>query len=131
MENYYASRCPLQIMHSESFTSTKRNGSVKLRREEHGMASEEPLSVPSLLFDTAKAYPEVMAMRVRRGGEWVSWTYDQFLHETQLIARALINIGLHRHHSAIILGNSSPEWVISNLAAIFAGYYYDHEKLLY
>ena len=85
------------------------------------MASEEPLSVPSLLMDTAKAYPEVLAMKVRRGGEWVTWNYEQYLTETQLIARAFINIGLHRHHSVIIIGQNSPEWVISNMAAIFAG----------
>ena len=94
------------------------------------MASEEPLSVPSLLFDTAKAYPDVVAIKVRRGGEWVSWTYDQYLNETQLIARALINIGLKRHHSVIIIGRNSPEWVISNLAAIFAGYEHINTKYL-
>ena len=40
-----------------------------------------------LTLDTAKAYPDVTAMKVRRGGEWVSWTYEQYLTETQLIAR--------------------------------------------
>ena len=40
-----------------------------------------------LTLDTAKAYPDVTAMKVRRGGEGVSWTYEQYLTETQLIAR--------------------------------------------
>ena len=112
---------PDQLLQSESYTTVKRNGCVKLRREDHGMASEEPLSVPTLLFDTAKAYPDVVAMKVRREGEWLTWTYDQYLNETQLIARAFINIGLHKHRSVAIIGSNSPEWVISNLAAIFAG----------
>ena len=32
----------------------RRNGAIKLRRDEHGLASEEPISVPTLLEETAK-----------------------------------------------------------------------------
>ena len=64
---------------------------------------------------------QVLAMQVKREGEWVKWTYEKYLSDVQLIARAYINIGLHRHHSVVLLGANSPEWVIGNMASIFAG----------
>ena len=45
--------------HDEHYTTVRRNGAIKLRREEHGLASEEPISVPTLLEETAKVHPEV------------------------------------------------------------------------
>ena len=60
-------------------------------------------------------------MEVKRQGEWTKWTYDEYLRDVRLVARAYINIGLHRHHSVVVLGANSPEWVIGNMAAIFAG----------
>ena len=60
---------------------------------------------------------QVVAMQVKRSGEWVKWTYEKYLNEVQMVARAYINIGLHRHHSVVLLGSNSPEWVIGNLAS--------------
>ena len=60
-------------------------------------------------------------MEVKRQGEWTKWTYDEYLRDVRLVARAYINIGLHRHHSVVVLGANSPELVIGNMAAIFAG----------
>ena len=61
------------------------------------------------------------ALEVKRQGEWQKWTYDEYFTDVRLIARAYINIGLHRHHSVVLLGANSPEWVMGNLATIFAG----------
>ena len=44
---------------AKEYTTTKRNGCVKLRKEESGLGSEEPISVPTLLQDAASAYPDV------------------------------------------------------------------------
>ena len=48
-----------QILPAEEFITSKRNGCVKLRKEDTGLGSEEPISVPTLLQDAAEAYPEV------------------------------------------------------------------------
>ena len=68
-----------------------------------------------------KLIMQVIAMQVKRQDEWEKWTYEKYLSDVNLVARAYINIGLHRHHSVVLLGANSPEWVIGNLAAIFAG----------
>ena len=66
----------------------------------------------------------MIAFRAKRGNEWKNWTYEKYYNEVQIAARGFIQLGLHRHHSVAILGNNSPEWIISDLGAIFAGYYY-------
>ena len=48
------------LPHDEHYTTVRRNGAIKLRREEHGLASEEPISVPTLLEETTKVHPEVL-----------------------------------------------------------------------
>ena len=80
------------------------------------------LQTENFAFQLTKSYfIQVVAMQVKRGGEWVKWNYEKYLNDVNMIARAYINIGLHRHHSVVLLGANSPEWVIGNLAAIFAG----------
>ena len=54
----------LQILPAEEYTTSKRNGCVKLRKEESGLGSEEPISVPTLLQDAAAAYPEVIKITI-------------------------------------------------------------------
>ena len=58
---------------------------------------------------------------MKRQGEWKTWTYERYLREVQLAARGFIHIGLNRHQAVAIIGGNSPEWVISDLAAVFAG----------
>ena len=48
-----------QILPADGYTTSRRNGCVKLRKEEQGLGSEEPISVPTLLRETTDAYPEV------------------------------------------------------------------------
>ena len=44
-----------------------------------------------------------------------------FPAQVRCVGRALVEAGLHRHHSVALLGGNSPQWVIAHLGAIFAG----------
>ena len=57
----------------------------------------------------------------RESGQWKVWTYSKLQQEVDTVARALLETGLHRHHSVAIIGRNSPYWIISNLATISAG----------
>ena len=61
-----------QILPADGYTTNRRNGSVKLRREDIGLGSEEPISVPTLLRETADAYPEVSP----------KFSFDRFFPQT-------------------------------------------------
>ena len=50
------------------------------------------------------------------------FTYREYEKQIRTVAKGFINLGLERHHSVCILGFNSPEWFISDLAAIYAGY---------
>ena len=134
---------PDQVLTASEFATSIRNQAVKLRKEEHGLGAEEPLSVPTLLQvgldhtctvqvyrativdmqEVAERYPEVIAVKgvEKLTGQWKEWTYQQLQAEVTTLAKAMIETGLHRHHSVAILGSSSPQWVIANMAAISAG----------
>ena len=72
---------------------------------------------------------QVIALKVKRNGDWKTWTYERYLREVQLAARGFIHVGLVRHHSVAIIGQNSPEWVISDLAAIFSGTSYIYAEI--
>ena len=40
---------PDQVLTAQDYTASVRNQAVKLRKEETGLGSEEPISVPTLL----------------------------------------------------------------------------------
>jgi len=75
-----------------------------------------------LIQHVAEANPDIVAMRQKdETGQWRQWTYQNLDEEVQIVAKALIEIGLHRHHSVAIMGSNSPHWIIANLAAISSG----------
>ena len=95
------------------------------------------------MFQISEAYPEVVAMRSRDlvTGDWSTTTYGQLQEQVAIygpvlyctvlyctvlqvtrVGRALIETGLHRHHSAVTVGlYNCPLAVIAHLAAISAG----------
>lgn len=114
---------PDQILPATELTTSRRNGPVKLRIDDTGLGAGEPLSVPSMLQHVAESNEDVVAMRSKDliTGEWKLWTYKSLEEDVKTVAKSLLEIGLHRHHSVAIIGNNSPHWVIANLAAIMAG----------
>ncbi|ODN00703.1 Long-chain-fatty-acid--CoA ligase ACSBG2 [Orchesella cincta] len=113
---------PDQILPSEALYTWHSDGAVRISRLGSGeMADRTPMSVPSLLQRAAQRAPERMALAVKRNGEWQKWTYKQYLRDVRTAAKGFIALGLEKYHSVGILGFNSPEWFISDLAAIFAG----------
>ena len=49
------------------------------------------------------------------------WTWSDYHNQVRSVAKAFIDLGLERHSTVCILGFNSPEWVIANVAGIFAG----------
>ena len=72
-------------------------------------------------INTFNYLPDKPAMNVKRGGEWVTWSYKQYHSDSRTVAKAFIKLGLERHHAVGILGFNAPEWFIALAAAISAG----------
>jgi len=121
LRNRDMNKGPDQLFPADSYVCTTATGAVKLKIDERGIGSIPPLSIPTLLQRTVSRHMDKPALCVKRDGQWVKWTYKQYLHDVQVCARAFIRLGLERFHSVCILGFNSPEWFIADLAAIHAG----------
>jgi long-chain-fatty-acid--CoA ligase ACSBG len=89
--------------------------------ESSGPCSETPVSVISVFHRTLKRFPKHTALGHKRDGEWKKWTYEEYYRDVRQCARAFLKLGLDQYHGVGIIGFNSPEWFISDLAAIFAG----------
>jgi len=98
-------------------------GTTKIKVEGSGPGSEVPVSVPSLMKQTATKHPELPAMKTRdvKTGQETVWSWSAYYQDVRTVGKAFIDLGLKRFDSVCILGFNSPEWAIANLAAIFAG----------
>lgn len=112
---------PDQVVPAASHKTWVPKGAVSLSVEKEGLAANAPLSVPTLLKRTAEKYPNNNALMEKQGTEWVAITYSQYYQLVRTAAKAFIKLGLEPYHGVCILGFNSPEWFISDLAAIFAG----------
>ena len=112
---------PDRITPSENYTTVKADGTVKLRLGDSDPDNREPISVPSLLKSVAAKAGDHLALTVKREGQWVKWTYQDYLADVENAAKGFIKLGLESRSGVGIIGFNSPEWFISDLAAVFAG----------
>ena len=83
---------PDQLIPSTSLTATEADAAVAFR-DMDTTSEVPPLSVPTMLKQTANAFPDKLAMAVKRNGERVNWTYKQYLAEARTVAKAFIKLG--------------------------------------
>jgi len=111
---------PDQIFDASAYVTSDINGKVKLRLDEN-TNEYPPMSLPSMLTKAAEESPDQIALGVKRDGDWVKWTYSDYLKDVRCASRAFIKLGLEPRRAVAIMGFNSPEWFISDLAAVFSG----------
>lgn len=72
---------------------------------------------------TVKRFGDRPALRVKRDGDWQTTTWRGYLDACREVARALMTLGVSAGEGVAILGANTPEWLIADVAAIFAGAY--------
>ncbi|XP_069945343.1 long-chain-fatty-acid--CoA ligase ACSBG2 [Cherax quadricarinatus] len=112
---------PDQILPAVSNKTTAADGAVQLFITDEEAIAEPPFSVYTMLKRKAEEYPQHPALAVKKGGVWRYWTYKQYFEESKTVAKAFIRLGLERFHGVCIMGFNSPEWLIANFGAIYAG----------
>ena len=83
-----------------------------------GPASVPPTNVCEVFKKVVKKYPSKPALRVKRNGEWVTWTFRQYYLDVARGAKSMIRLGLEQHNGVCVLGFNSPEWFIGYLCGI-------------
>ncbi|XP_046857270.1 long-chain-fatty-acid--CoA ligase ACSBG2-like [Xenia sp. Carnegie-2017] len=105
---------------AENFWSVSPNGAVKLRIGATKYDSDEPITVHELFKRTVEKSGIAFALAVKRDGKWEKWTYKRYMQECRTAAKGFIKLGLNEFGGVAIIGFNSPEWIISNIGAIFA-----------
>jgi len=80
-----------------------------------------PRTVPDLLFNTIEKFPENIALKIKRGDAYQTFTYKEFGEHIKLISSALASLGLKAGDKIAILSNNRPEWPISDFAIFCLG----------
>ena len=83
-----------------------------------GPAGVPPTTVNEVLKKVVKAYPHKPALRVKRGGRWVTWTWREYYNDIAAVAKSMIRVGLEPFHGVCVLGFNAPEWFIAYIGGI-------------
>lgn len=94
---------------------------IKISTDPKSPMSRPPKTVMEVFDKTVSLYPNEPALRVKRGGEWQTLTWSGYRDAARAFAKACINAGHQRHEGVCIIGFNSPEWIVANVGAIFAG----------
>jgi long-subunit acyl-CoA synthetase (AMP-forming) len=77
--------------------------------------------VMDVLERTARQNGPKPALRVKRGGSWRTFTWDDYRQQSRQVGRALIALGARPGAGVCIIGYNSPEWFFADIGAIYAG----------
>ena len=66
--------------------------------------------------------PNNTAMKVKRNGQWKTWTFAQYYADACSFAKGLISVGLTPYSAVNIIGFNAPEWMIAFFGSIFGNY---------
>ena len=78
-------------------------------------------TIPALLRHVAASYHHASAFNLRQDGAWTHTSTESFVKHVRRMALGLQAMGLKRGQSVGILAESSPWWLMADLAILIAG----------
>lgn len=81
----------------------------------------EEQSLVHAIGATFQSDPDALAVLYRREGNVVEVTYRNLRSQVERVAAALLSMGLERGQRALIMSETRYEWLLADLAILFAG----------
>ena len=81
----------------------------------------DKLTVMEVFDRTANKQKDLPALKYKQGGSWKTKSWSEYRDEVRAAAKAFIKLGLEPGKGVSIIGFNCPQWMIADLAAIFAG----------
>jgi long-subunit acyl-CoA synthetase (AMP-forming) len=78
-------------------------------------------TVMQVLERTSSLWPNLPALKQKRGGAWHETTWKGYRDSVRTAAKAFIALGLEPGGGVAIIGYNSPEWFFADVGAIYAG----------
>ena len=102
--------------------TAESDAAVRIAVENTSIAAALPRTILDIVEETCRKAPQQRALGWETSsGVWSYFTYKEYITQIYECARALLDCGLQRHKAVCIMGFNSPEWIIANFGAIFAG----------
>lgn len=83
--------------------------------------SEAKRTVMEVFEETVEAKRDQPALKWKQGGSWKSKSWTDYLKDVRAVAKSMIKLGLEPGKGVSIVGFNCPQWVISDIGAIYAG----------
>lgn len=77
---------------SDSWWTVQGDGAVNLLTESSGSRSRVPITVVQGLQRAVRVAPSRVALAVKRNGEWVKWTYQEYYDSVRSAAKSFIKV---------------------------------------
>ena len=81
----------------------------------------ESQTMIDLVAQQAESIPDKIALEMKRGGEWVRYSYRQLYEVSRQVAFTLWERGYRKGDRVILFAENQPEWGIAYLAAVQIG----------
>jgi long-chain acyl-CoA synthetase len=78
-------------------------------------------TLPKLLRQNAREFPDGIALREKDLGIWRSWTWRDYLTRTRDFTLGLSRLGVGRGDVVALIGDNRPDWLAGAIAAHAAG----------
>eukprot|EP01084_Bolivina_argentea_P090013 162264_1 len=112
----------------KTYYATNPWDTMTIQRSKRGPASWKPVRIFEMFDKCVASAPDSVLWKkeyLQSGSqteyEWKTWTRQQTLDLTKQAARAFVACGLEQWQSVSIIGFNSPQWLIADLGAIYAG----------
>ena len=111
---------PDYISPTNNLTTWELNSFTKIRISTDDLILQ-PKSLVTKVHEVCQKGSESVAFAHKRGGKWITWSFNDYYNGIMAVARAFMKLGLEERHSVCISGFNSPEWFLAQMAAIFVG----------
>ncbi|GAB4529253.1 MAG: long-chain fatty acid--CoA ligase [Anaerolineae bacterium] len=92
------------------------------RRNQHiDQLSEDKNTLPKAFLHSVKAFGPRVAMRKKRYGIWLEYTWDEVFQHVHDFCMGLVSLGLQREDKVAIIGENDPEFYWAEIAVHSAG----------
>jgi long-chain-fatty-acid--CoA ligase ACSBG len=99
---------------------TQLDEEIPIQMKTSGYGSEQPMTLLDTFKEAVELEHQQEALKIKRGGKWVSWTYAEYNDLAHRFARAVTSLEIGSRKCVNILGFNSPEWAISYVGAVIA-----------
>jgi long-chain acyl-CoA synthetase len=73
-------------------------------------------TLPKILTENYKAYPDEISMRKKDLGVWNTYTWDKVYENVKNMGLGLKTLGLEREEKVCVIGDNDPEWYWAEVA---------------